>query len=161
MVLAGFILVLDALQNNPIRTLSSLQKGDDHLYVMIVKGDYGFDKFMKTGTQDRSNATSRPPEDVDWACSCFATPNQEGQPGFGRNFDWSTNTALPLFTGPPHGYASVSMLDAAYLGFSSGNVGMVVCGQQAVQAAARHGARMGAWRSSAALVTLLVLQAAL
>jgi len=37
---------------------------------------------------------------------------------YGRNFDWEYSPALLLFTDPPDGYASVSMVDIAYLGFS-------------------------------------------
>jgi len=36
---------------------------------------------------------------------------------YGRNFDWEFSPALLLFTDPPGGYASVSMVDIAYLGF--------------------------------------------
>ena len=38
---------------------------------------------------------------------------------FGRNFDWRYSPALLLFTDRPAagGYASVSMVDIAYLGF--------------------------------------------
>ena len=34
----------------------------------------------------------------------------------GRNFDWYEHPALILFTDPPDGYASVSMVDISYLG---------------------------------------------
>jgi hypothetical protein len=43
-----------------------------------------------------------------------------GEPGdrlYGRNFDWRFSPALLLFTDPPDGYASVSMVDIEYLGF--------------------------------------------
>jgi len=36
---------------------------------------------------------------------------------FGRNFDWQFSPALLLFTDPPDGYASVSIVDIEYLGF--------------------------------------------
>ncbi|MGD9347830.1 MAG: linear amide C-N hydrolase, partial [Candidatus Aminicenantes bacterium] len=35
-----------------------------------------------------------------------------------RNFDWGTHPALLLFTDPPDRYASVSMVDISYLGYS-------------------------------------------
>ena len=43
---------------------------------------------------------------------------------FGRNFDWRYSPALLLFTDRPAagGYASVSMVDIAYLGFGDGTV---------------------------------------
>jgi hypothetical protein len=36
---------------------------------------------------------------------------------FGRNFDYYYSPALLLFTRPPAGYASVSMVDLAVVGF--------------------------------------------
>ncbi len=36
---------------------------------------------------------------------------------YGRNFDWRYSPALFLYTDPPDGYASVSMVDIEYLGF--------------------------------------------
>jgi hypothetical protein len=41
---------------------------------------------------------------------------------YGRNFDWQYSPAVLLFTDPPDGYASVSMVDIAYLGFGRGKV---------------------------------------
>jgi hypothetical protein len=38
---------------------------------------------------------------------------------YGRNFDWDFSPALLVFTHPPDGYASVSMVDIAYLGYSN------------------------------------------
>ena len=38
---------------------------------------------------------------------------------YGRNFDWEFSPALLLFTYPPDGYASVSMVNLAYFGFDS------------------------------------------
>jgi hypothetical protein len=42
---------------------------------------------------------------------------------YGRNFDWEYSPALLLFTDPPDGYASVSIVDVAYLGFGRTRVG--------------------------------------
>ncbi len=42
---------------------------------------------------------------------------------YGRNFDWEYSPAVLLFTDPPDGYASVSMVDIAYLGFRRGRAG--------------------------------------
>ncbi len=53
-----------------------------------------------------------------WACSLFAALGDAGNPLYGRNFDWEHSPAVLLFTDPPEGYASVSMVDIAYLGFT-------------------------------------------
>jgi hypothetical protein len=50
-----------------------------------------------------------------WACSLFAALGDDGDRLYGRNFDWRFSPALLLFTSPPEGYSSVSMVDIAYL----------------------------------------------
>jgi hypothetical protein len=49
-----------------------------------------------------------------WACSLFAALGDEAHMLYGRNFDWQFSPAVMLFTAPPDGYASVSMVDIAY-----------------------------------------------
>jgi hypothetical protein len=53
-----------------------------------------------------------------WACTCFSARNEHGSQLLGRNFDWENHPALLLFTDPPGRYASVSMVDISYLGYS-------------------------------------------
>jgi hypothetical protein len=57
-----------------------------------------------------------------WACSLFTVLLDEEHLLYGRNFDWDFSPALLLFTDPPDGYASVSMVDMEYLGFSGQTV---------------------------------------
>jgi hypothetical protein len=47
--------------------------------------------------------------------------NPAGEVVLGRNFDWHNRQTLLLFTHPPEGYASVSMVDVSYLGFPADN----------------------------------------
>jgi penicillin V acylase-like amidase (Ntn superfamily) len=54
-----------------------------------------------------------------WACSLFAAMGDEDNILYGRNLDWTYSPALLLYTDPPDGYASVSMVDIAYLGFDN------------------------------------------
>jgi hypothetical protein len=102
-------------QLNQWRTLASLRRVDDHpLYVMTYYGDYDFKELMQAGA---SQPTSYQGLDHAWACTCFSFLNAEGDVLLGRNFDWYDHPALLLFTDPPGGYASVSMVDISYLGF--------------------------------------------
>ena len=113
------------LSENQIATLSSLKKIDNYpLYTMHYSGSY-------TQFEQPSGAYGKEPsrvyEDssetsVDWACSLFAVFADTTNMYFGRNFDWEFSPALLLFTDPPDGYASVSMVDIAYLGFSDEQV---------------------------------------
>jgi glutamine amidotransferase-like uncharacterized protein len=92
-------------------TLSSLEQVDGYpLYVMHYYGDYT----QRASTPSPSGKRVGSP----WACSLFTAQGSEDNMLYGRNFDWEFSPALFLYTDPPDGYASVSMVDIAYLGFS-------------------------------------------
>lgn len=95
-------------------TLSSLQKVDDYpLYTMTYTGAYR----PRMGTLPFKNSIVTSDSSPAWACSLFTVLLDEDNLLFGRNFDWQFSPALLLFTNPPDGYASVSMVDIEYLGF--------------------------------------------
>jgi len=117
-------------------TLSSLEQVDDYpLYTMRYYADYG----RRAAADDRADGAwashvvplrepvgERIPvgEPVPvWACSLFAALGDADNMLYGRNFDWQFSPALLLFTDPPDGYASVSMVDIAYLGFEGARAG--------------------------------------
>jgi hypothetical protein len=90
-----------APESDRIKTIRSLKKLDDFpLYTMHFHGDYDLPNF----------APKVPIFPSSWACTCFSTKTE--------NFDWSDHPALLLFTDPPNRYASVSMVDISYLGYS-------------------------------------------
>jgi hypothetical protein len=97
-----------------LSTLNSLQKVDDYpLYAMTYAGAYR----PRTESFPIGNpvaVTDSPPA---WACSLFTVLLVKDNLLYGRNFDWQFSPALLLFTDPPDGYASVSMVDIEYLGF--------------------------------------------
>jgi len=105
------------LSEAEIATLSSLEQLDDYpLYVMTYSGAY---QQAATGAGwgvgvTHPRTTASPPT---WACSLFAAFGDTDQSLYGRNFDWEYSPALLLFTDPSDGYASVSTVDIAYLGF--------------------------------------------
>ena len=93
------------------RTMASVRLADDYpLYVMHYYGDYGFD--------DAVPRLSQAPHAPAWACTTFAALSSHGDRILGRSFDWKNRPSLLLFTDPPTGYASVSMVDASYLGIT-------------------------------------------
>lgn len=102
------------LSTAEVATLSSLVRLDDYpLYRMEYFGSYqGTGSYQGPGTETRSPRTAPA-----WACSLFAALGDPERMLYGRNFDWEFSPALLLFTDPPDGYASVSMVDIAYLGF--------------------------------------------
>jgi hypothetical protein len=93
------------LTDDKTATLNSLKQIDDYpLYTMHFHGAY--DQY-----RDQTSASARP----EWACSLFAAMGNTEDMVYGRNFDWQYSPALLLFTDPPDGYASVSMVDIGYL----------------------------------------------
>jgi len=111
------------LTPDQILTLSSLVKVDDYpLYTMHFQGQY----FLQGNYSESAGGnihTFLVPKNQDWACSLFAALGGEENYTFGRNFDWEKSPALLLFTSPPDRYASVSMVDIAYLDFDSLDLG--------------------------------------
>jgi hypothetical protein len=96
---------VSALDPDTTASLSSLEKLDNHpFYVMHYYGSYDY---AQTGAA-RS-------ESAGFSCSLFASLGEMGDMLFGRNFDWEFSPALLLFTDPPDGYASVSMIDLTFL----------------------------------------------
>jgi len=88
-------------------TLASLHLVDDHpLYTLQYQGSYS-----------HRTTAERPSAPPTWACSLFAALGDAGHLIYGRSFDWDHSPAVLVFTDPPDGYASVSMVDIVYLGF--------------------------------------------
>jgi choloylglycine hydrolase len=98
----------NAPESNRIKSIRSLKKLDDFpLYTMHFYGDYDLPKYAPKVSLSQG-----------LQCTCFATKTEQGSQILGRNFDWSNHPALLLFTDPPSRYASVSMVDISYLGYS-------------------------------------------
>jgi hypothetical protein len=116
-ILAGLALVFQG-QLNQWRTLASLQKVDDYpFFVMTYYGDYGFKDFLQEGVQTNAYSQTNSRETGEWGCTVFAALNENGSLVLGRNLDWHNHAVLLLYTDPPDGYASVSMIDIFYLGY--------------------------------------------
>jgi hypothetical protein len=109
-----------------ILTLASLYKVDDYpLYTLHYYGPYDLESSHEiSGVQPFELAAGTCASD--WACSLFASLGNETNMLYGRNFDWDFSPALLLFTHPSSGYASVSMVDIAYLGFDDSTTGSLM-----------------------------------
>ncbi|UJW30924.1 linear amide C-N hydrolase [Saccharothrix sp. AJ9571] len=87
-------------------TLASLRRVDDHpLWTMTFHGAY-----------DRYTGMAQDPARPGSGCSLFTAHGDPAAPLFGRNFDYPQQPVLLLFTTPPAGYASVSLVDTSNLG---------------------------------------------
>ncbi len=129
----------DGLTADQAATLSSLRKVDDYpLYTMRCIGSTlsggpqpgveGAGIAQNASFDSAGGPTPAPLRMLArfpaFACSLFAALGDPANRLFGRNFDWRYSPALLLFTDRPaaSGYASVSMVDIAYLGFGDGTV---------------------------------------
>jgi len=113
---------------SPAATLNSLEQVDDYpLYTMHFHGGYqkalSTARFLESLLSMRSPPPGPPPQKPAWACSLFAAWGDPDHQLYGRNFDWQYSPALLLFTDPPNGYASVSVVDIAYLGYRGDQAG--------------------------------------
>lgn len=109
-----------SLSPDQIATLGSLHKVDEYpLYTMRYYGDYS--QYLPASTQLAAVLIPKRAT-PGWGCSLFAALGDPSAMLFGRNFDWQFSPAVLLFTGPPDGYASVSMVDFAYFGFQGQQV---------------------------------------
>ncbi|MBN1123026.1 MAG: linear amide C-N hydrolase [Anaerolineae bacterium] len=132
---AGLLGAVTWLRNRPTctgtvddhtRTLESVEQvANSNLYTMTYYGDYGLDAFMQTGISAASGDLTSPAEQAassvdSYQCSTFVTRNEKDDVIVARNFDYYHDPALLLFTDPPDGYASASIIDIHYLGFWTG-----------------------------------------
>ena len=102
-----------ALDETPDFLANLTQVNDYPFYTAEYIGDYGFDAYLESGIYPVDIALIN--QQNSYACSCFYAGGDS--PIFGRNFDWYESPALLLFTDPPGGFRSMSMVDISYLGY--------------------------------------------
>jgi hypothetical protein len=97
------------LSAEEIITLRSLERVNDYpFYIMHYSGNYAYPRLSSHLLAGNSIG-----------CSLFTTLGDSGDKLYGRNFDWDYSPALLVFTHPPDGYASASMVDLTFLGMSA------------------------------------------
>ena len=131
-----------ALWHNEISTVASIEMlVDAHeenksapVYLMDVSGDYYFDQFLEEGGASNDGELIQFVVDnitkgiipitiasPDIGCSSFTCVDADGNRYFGRNYDFSTSTAMIVRTNPGDGrYASISSVDLQFLGIKDG-----------------------------------------
>ncbi len=118
-VFSALILLLFA----PTLSLLSFHKTDSYpLYVMRYYGAYGFLKGLIPQSDaeiaERISANGNEPRLENQACTLFVAAGDNDTRIYGRNRDMpQAATALLLYTTPPDGYASISLVDLDQMGF--------------------------------------------
>ena len=127
-LLVVFSVAAGVLFGDELVTMAGIERiGDEDLFVMEYKGDYGLDKFLETGASSDGELVQFIVSHVlhgvplkfdlpDLGCSTFAARLMDGTPVFGRNFDMYDSPAMLLTTRPENGYDSISMVNLAYIG---------------------------------------------
>lgn len=108
------------LSEDQVATLNSLEQLDDFpLYTLRYRGAYPQPILSSSSLRlaESTNPVSKNACQPSWGCSLFTALGDPDNRLYGRNFDWRFSPALLLFTDPPDGYASVSMVDIEYLDF--------------------------------------------
>jgi predicted choloylglycine hydrolase len=96
----------------------NLEKISDFpVYFLKYKGDYHFSEYLNSGKWPNITYYNG-----NWGCTCFSTGKTENGVIFSRNFDWHNTIPLLLFTQPPDGYASISMVSLEYFGYNKNHL---------------------------------------
>ena len=115
-----------------VRGALSAEKLDDGLYYMEYKGDDGFSGLIKSGGGESADEltayvigflskghykTDLKTKKADYGCSALTARTPDGGVLMGRNFDFSSATAMILHTIPDYGYESITTFNVEYYGF--------------------------------------------
>jgi len=112
-------------QLDQFRSAMSVRKSaKTPLLIMHYYGDYGFDEFLREGLASDASTALSSENRFEWACTCFAALGNENDSMLGRNYDYTQVRPLILFTDPPNGYASVSMVDITFMGIFTGDLSL-------------------------------------
>ena len=115
-----------------LKSMASIRKADGlPMYTMEYADDYRLDDFLKVGANSDAEVRSFIAEKLlsgrpldftlpKLGCSTFAARLKDGSRVFGRNFDEDPCPCMRLVTRPENGYASVSMVNLAYIGYRDG-----------------------------------------
>jgi len=109
-----------------ILTVKQINSTD--LFTMEYKGDYSLDAFLETGASTDAELVNFMSRRLlkgiplkfdlpDLGCSTFLAQTPQGEYIFGRNFDNYDTPVLMLTTKPKSGYASISVVNLAFIGY--------------------------------------------
>ena len=124
------LLAIAIMFGGEIASIASVyQVGDTDLFTMAYKGDYGLEAFLQEGAASDGELVTFISRQLlkglpltfdlpDLGCSTFLAQTPQGEYIFGRNFDNYDTPVLLLTTKPKNGYASISVVNLAFIGYA-------------------------------------------
>ena len=124
------VILVAILFGSEIASMATVSRvGDTELFTMNFKGDYGFDSFLAQGASSDAEVVSFISKQLlkglplkfdlpELGCSTFAAVTPDGDHIFGRNFDNFNTPVLVVTTHPSDGYASISVVNLAFVGYN-------------------------------------------
>lgn len=124
-IIGGFY----AMFHGEINTMASIEQLEEQLFALEYKADYGFSEFLETGASSDAEVKDfivkrllkGMPMDFELptlGCSTFSAKLENGDSVFGRNFDELACPTMVVTTRPEDGYASISVVNLSYIGYS-------------------------------------------
>ncbi|MCL1975505.1 MAG: linear amide C-N hydrolase [Firmicutes bacterium] len=129
LVLLVVLLVAVLFGGEIASVLTVTQVDNTSLFSMEYKGDYGLDDFLQVGASTDGELVTFMSQHLlkgfplkfdlpDLGCSTFLAKTPQNEYIFGRNFDNYDTPVLILTTKPKNAYASVSVVNLAFIGYN-------------------------------------------
>ena len=126
-LLALVILIMFGGEIASVATVTQVENTD--LFTMEYKGDYNLEAFLEEGATSDGELVAFMSRQLlkgiplkfdlpDLGCSSFLAKTPQDEVIFGRNFDNFDTPVLVLTTKPKNAYASISVVNLAFIGYS-------------------------------------------
>lgn len=137
LILFAFILLIGGIIAisffNEIRTISSIKKNNDvPVYAMTYRGEYAFDKYLKTGSINYREYTNFMNANLlkgipkiyhkNFECSTFFARTPEDDFIMARNLDTTETIPLCLKTNTKNGFKTIGMANLVNMGWNNSNL---------------------------------------
>lgn len=110
------------LFNTQVKTLQTITKLEDNMYMMDYQYDYDIDDMMSTNINDHIQLilyglANSFDFTKGFACTTFNAVNEQGDFIMGRNYDYMDSGMMLVWTHPKNAYASISSVSLYFLGY--------------------------------------------
>lgn len=126
-IFSSFAQKVKGFKNNQLKTMKSVIRLDNNIYLLDYKNDYYLDELLEKGVKNIGEligfATKKltlgagvlKTGDCDCGCSTFEAHTPEGCHTLSRNFDFKEAPCFILWTHPENAYASIAVVDCNFM----------------------------------------------